>query len=380
MSITINKERLADYFTTLCETSSPSREEKQVVDYLRQTFAALEADFIHVDDSAATTESDTGNLIVRFTGSTQAPPIFFACHMDTVNPGHNVQVKRDGDIFTSKGETVLGGDDKSGIAPLIELVTLLKENKTSHRTIELVFTTCEEIGLLGAKSLDYRQLKATFGYALDSTGIDKIIVAAPAANKIRIDIHGTASHAGLNPEAGVNALLIAAHAITKLRIGRVDDESTANIGVIEGGVATNIVPEHLFLKGEVRSHSMTKLDDYTEEMRRHFVDTAADWPIPPESGARRPTVTFTVESDYPAMRLDETDQVLETARAAARKLERPLSFVIGGGGSDANIFNSFGLATAILATGMNEVHTTDECLDLNDMVKLTELLYAIVTE
>ena len=380
MSITINKQRLADYFTTLCETSSPSREEKQVAAYLRQTFAALDADFIHVDDSAATTESDTGNLIVRFTGSTQAPPIFFACHMDTVNPGHNVQVKRDGDIFTSKGETVLGGDDKSGIAPLIELVTLLKENKTTHRTIELVFTTCEEIGLLGAKSLDYRQLKATFGYALDSTGIDKIIVAAPAANKIRIDIHGTASHAGLNPEAGVNALLIAAHAITKLRIGRVDDESTANIGVIEGGVATNIVPEHLYLKGEVRSHSMAKLDDYTEEMRRHFVDTAADWPIPPESGARRPTVTFTVESDYPAMRLDETDQVLETARAAARKLERPLSFVIGGGGSDANIFNSFGLATAILATGMDEVHTTDECLDLNDMVKLTELLYAIVTE
>jgi tripeptide aminopeptidase len=380
MSITINKQRLADYFTTLCETSSPSREEKQVVDYLRQTFAALGADFIHVDDSAATTESDTGNLIVRFTGSTQAPPIFFACHMDTVNPGHNVRVKRDGDIFTSKGDTVLGGDDKSGIAPLIELVTLLKENKTSHRTIELVFTTCEEIGLLGAKSLDYRQLKATFGYALDSTGIDKIIVAAPAANKIRIDIHGTASHAGLNPEAGVNALLIAAHAITKLRIGRVDDESTANIGVIEGGIATNIVPEHLYLKGEVRSHSMAKLDDYTEEMRRHFVDTAADWPIPPESGARRPTVTFTVESDYPAMRLDETDQVLETARAAARKLERPLSFVIGGGGSDANIFNSFGLATAILATGMNEVHTTDECLDLNDMVKLTELLYAIATE
>ncbi len=380
MSIAINKQRLADYFTTLCEISSPSREEKPVVDYLRQTFAALDADFIHIDDSAATTGADTGNLIVRFTGSTAAPPIFFACHMDTVKPGHNVQVKRDGDIFSSKGDTVLGGDDKSGIAPLIELINLLKETKSAHRTIELVFTTCEEIGLLGAKSLDHRQLQATFGYALDSTGIDKIIVAAPAANKIRIDVHGTASHAGLNPEAGVNALLVAAHAITKLRIGRIDDESTANIGVIEGGVASNIVPEHLFLKGEVRSHSMAKLETYTEEMRRYFIDTAAGWPIPPESDARRPTVDFTVESDYPAMRLDESAQVLETVRVAARKLERPLSFAIGGGGSDANIFNSFGLATAILATGMNEVHTTEECLDLNDMVKLTELLYAIATE
>src|SRR5690606_30609013 len=140
---------------------------------------------------------------------------------------------------------------------------------------------------------------------------------------------------------------------------------------------TNIIPEHVFLKGEVRSHSMEKLEAYTEEMRQHFVETAAQWHVAPESGARRPSVTFTVESDYPAMRLSDTDQVLETARTAAKKLGRPLSFVIGGGGSDANIFNSFGLSTAILATGMNEVHTTDERLDLNDMVKLTELLYVV---
>lgn len=380
MTIQINSERLADHFVTLCETSSPSREERPVAEYLRRIFADLGADFIHEDDSAEKTGANCGNLIIRFTGSTAAPPVFFACHMDTVMPGHGVQVQRDGDIFTSKGDTVLGGDDKSGIAPLIEMMSLLKEHDTPHRTIELIFTTCEEIGLQGAKALDCRPLQSRFGYALDSSGIDKAIVAAPAANKVRVEVRGTAAHAGLNPEAGVNALVIAAQAISRLQLGRIDDESTANIGVIEGGVATNIIPEHVTLKGEVRSHSMTKLDTFTDEMKQRFEDAAAAWVIPADSTARRPSVEFVVETDYPSMCLQENDIALETVRRAAQRSGRPLTFVIGGGGSDANIFNSHGLQTAILATGMTDVHTTDEKLDLKDMVRLTELLHAIATE
>ena len=376
----INKERLAEHFTTLCELSSPSGDEKAVADYLKQTFSSLGADFIREDESSAQTGSNSGNLIIRFNGSNEVNPIFFACHMDTVNPGRDVKVDRNGDILTSRGETILGGDDKSGIAPLIELVTLLKENGPAHRTIEIVFTTCEEIGLLGARHLDYRLLQSRFGYALDSTGIDQVIIGAPAANKIKISVHGIAAHAGINPEAGINAFLIAAHAITKLRLGRIDEESTANLGLIKGGVATNIVPEHLVLDGEVRSHSAEKLAAYTEEIKSTFINTIADWPSPAGSVDRHPSLDFTVSSAYPAMHLSMDDIVVQTVKKAGQKLGRELQFIIAGGGSDANFLNGYGLATAIIATGMTDVHTTNESLDLNDMVSLTELLYAIATE
>ncbi len=378
MNVTIDRERLAKIFTELCETSSPSREEKGVSDYLKTVFAALSPDFTYEDDSASSTGADCGNLILRFEGSTKAEPVFFACHMDTVQPGQGVQVNRSGDIFTSKGDTILGGDDKSGIAPLIELITLLKENNINHRTIELIFTTCEEIGLLGAKSLDYSSLQSRFGYALDSNGIDKVIVGAPAANRMRIDVHGTAAHAGINPEGGVSAFLVAAKALTKLKLGRIDEESTSNIGIMQGGVATNIIPEHLMLRGEVRSHSIEKLAAFTEEIASVFKETAEHWPVDDES--KRPTVELKVESEYPAMRLSENDTVVQTVMAAGHKLGRDISLVIAGGGSDANIYNGYGLSTAIIATGMNKVHTTDECFDLNDMVSLTELLLAISTE
>jgi len=378
MNIAIERERLARTFTELCEISSPSREEKGVADYLKKVFTDLGADAMYEDASAAETGADSGNLIIRFDGTSKAEPVFFACHMDTVNPGRGVEVVRVGDTFSSKGETILGGDDKSGIAPLIELITILKKNHENHRTLELVFTTCEEVGLLGAKHFDTKLLSSGFGYALDSNGIDKVIVGAPAANRLRIDVYGTAAHAGMNPEAGVSAFLVAAQAITKLNLGRLDEESTANIGIMEGGIATNIIPEHLMIRGEVRSHSTKKLAAYTEEIRNIFIETAANWPV--SDKAKQPRVELKIESDYPAMKLSEKDTVVKTVLTAGQKLDRKIALVTAGGGSDANIYNGNGLPTAIIATGMDKVHTTDECLELNDMVSLTELLYTIATE
>ena len=377
MDAKINVERLAEHFVTLCEISSPSKKEKPVADYLKQVFTDLGADYSYEDDSATRTGSDSGNLIFRFNGANDSEPIFFACHMDTVQPGSGVEVERNGDLFTSKGDTVLGGDDKSGIAPLIELICLLQENNITHRTIELVFTTCEEIGLRGAKALDRKQLKSHYGYALDSTGIDKVIIGAPAANRFKIDVNGTAAHAGIKPEAGVSAFLVAAQAMTKLKLGRIDEESTANIGIMQGGVATNIIPPYLMLRGEIRSHSAEKLARYSDDIKTVFLDTVAGWPVVDDPDYRPPTVDLKVESEYPAMRLSEDDQVVKTVRQAGLMLDREQSFIIAGGGSDANIFNGHGLPTAIIATGMTDVHTTNENLNLNDMIKLTELLYTI---
>ena len=382
MNIPVNEERLACTFVQLCEIDSPSCREKKVSDYLIRTFHALGAASIEEDSSAEQTGADCGNLLISIPGSgngtkAQQEPIFFACHMDTVEPGCGVEVLREGDIFTSRGNTVLGSDDKSGIAALIELTRILRENKIDHGPIELLFTTCEEIGLLGAKALDRTKMTARYGYALDSTGIDRIITGAPAANKLKIEVHGIAAHAGLHPEQGISALCLAASAIADLRLGRLDEESTANFGLIHGGVATNIIPDHITIAGEVRSHSLQKLAAHTEEIKRTFQQVIECWPLPP-SLAPAPSVEINVQLEYPAMRLELTDPVLARVKQAGINLGRNLEFQIAGGGSDANILNSFDLPTAIIATGMDKVHTTDECLDLKDLISLTELLFAIV--
>lgn len=379
MTLTIDRERLAATFIELCEISSPSRREKNVADYLLRCFKKLGAKVVHIDDSASRTGSDTGNLLVRFQGTASNDTgLFFSCHMDTVEPGQGVRVDRNGDIFFSRGATVLGGDDKSGIAALIELMRILTESGAKYPTLELIFTTCEEIGLLGVKNLEYSWLQTKYGYALDSTGIDKVITGAPAANKIKIEVHGIAAHAGLNPEKGINAFCLAAKAIAELRLGRLDDESTANFGLIKGGIATNIVPDLITLEGEVRSHSADKLDAYTREIEATFQKTIANWRNPFLNHDKVPSVDIKVEKEYPAMHLPESAQVIQRIRQAGVLSGRNLEFIIAGGGSDANIFCSHGLPTAIVATGMDKVHTADERLDLNDLVSLTELLHALV--
>ena len=379
MNIPINKERLAGTLIRLCETDSPSRSEGRMATLLRDQFTALGADAIQEDTSAAGTGSDTGNLIVRFNGTDPSrEPLFFSCHMDTVEPGTGVRVARNGDVFSSRGDTVLGADDKSGIAALLELMTILSESKADHGLVELVFTTCEEVGLLGARHLDYECLQSRFGYALDTTGIDRVITGAPAANRLKITLHGIAAHAGLNPEQGISAFCLAAKAMTDLRLGRLDDESTANFGCMHGGVATNIVPALLTLEGEVRSHSTEKLASYTNTIISSFQNVVKEWPVPAEVGDKHPWVDIDVQLEYPAMSLHENDPVLTRIRQVGLLAGRKLEFLIAGGGSDANILNSYGLPTAIVATGMNNVHTTEEYLDLNDVVSLTELLYAIV--
>jgi len=381
MTIQINRKRLATTFTELCQISSPSRREGAVAAYLKKAFVDLGADTIYEDDSALRTGSESGNLIVRFDGNKpNQEGLFFSCHMDTVEPANGVEVVRTGDIFTSKGETILGGDDKTGIAAVLELLTLLKENNIAHPTLEVVITTCEEIGLLGAKNLEYSKLQTPYGYALDSTGNNHVVVGAPAANKIKIEIKGMAAHAGLCPEAGINALALAAQALNTIRLGRLDEESTCNFGMIQGGVATNIVPERVVLRGEVRSHSRDKLASYTDEIFTIFQSVVADWQGSPATGDNRPSVEIEIVDDYPPLSISEDAPVLQRIKKAALACRKELHYIIAGGGSDANIFNGFGLPTAIVATGMNKVHTVNEQLDLNDLVNLTELLYALATE
>ncbi len=376
----IDRERIAQTLTTLCEIDSPSKNERNLAQHLCKTFEALGADAIYEDGSAAATGSNTGNIIIRFNGyGHHDHGIFLACHLDTVEPGRGIKVVREENILRSEGNTILGADDKSGITAMIELITLLREKGIHHIPIELVFTTCEEIGLLGVKNLEHEIIHARHGFALDASGVDRIVIGAPAANKLQIDIHGSAAHAGLAPELGISAISIAARAIDQLKLGRLDTDSTANLGTISGGKVTNIVPDFVTIKGEVRSHSPDKLEIYTKNIENTFQEVAKNWPIPKGFSGNLPRVKIKRWLEYPAMAHTMDSHVVQRIKQAGDQLGRKLTFQASGGGSDANILNNFGLKTAIVATGMNKVHTIDEYLDLDHLTSTTELLLALVT-
>jgi tripeptide aminopeptidase len=298
--------------------------------------------------------------------------------MDTVTPATGIRVIRDKDTFRSGGDTVLGADDKSGIAILLEVMQSLVEEQVEISPVELVLTTCEEIGLLGAKYLNMELVDAKVGFALDSSGTDHVIIGAPAANKLRIEVTGLAAHAGLNPEKGISAIQLAAQAIGRLRLGKLDNESTANIGRISGGTATNIVPARVLIEGEVRSHSEEKLRRYTEAVQNGFEQTIAEWRDPLGQLSDRPTVTVEARREYPRLAVSRSHPLVQRIESAAARLGRSLEYITAGGGSDANIFAGHGRTTVILGTGMSKVHTTAEQITLDDMVRTAELVRAVI--
>lgn len=371
----INKARLAHYFVTLCEIDSPGKAEGNLASYLRDFFDVFPGVTTVVDDSASVTGSDTGNLIVSIPGTApEKSPLFFNCHMDVIAPCIGVRVSRHNDIFTSQGDTVLGSDDKAGIAILMEMTQLLFANKIPHAPLEYLLTTGEEIGLLGAKAFDPSLLRATMGFALDSTGIDNVIVGAPAALYVKAEIFGKSAHAGLNPEDGINAISLAAKIINNLPVGRLDTHSTANIGRMSGGTATNIVPNAVCLEGEIRSHSADLLNKHMSSFSKVFSET-----IHPSPPSTLPAFTLSFPEQYPALALGPDCPLLTLTKNAALSLGRSLDYIVAGGGSDANILHSRGLTTAILGVGMENVHSTHELISLESMIRTLELVTSVST-
>ncbi|MFO7760914.1 MAG: M20/M25/M40 family metallo-hydrolase [Thermodesulfobacteriota bacterium] len=366
-------------FIELCEINSPSKSERELALHLSSLFRELGAAEIIEDNSARETGSDSGNLVIRFAGNADnMETVFFNCHLDVISPCHNVKVKQleDG-LFTSSGDTVLGGDDKAGIAILLETIQSLQESNMSFGPFEVVLTTCEEIGLLGARFFNPELLSAPYGYSLDSTGVDNLIAGAPAAHSIDIDIFGIAAHAGLSPEKGINAIQLAGHVLYRFPVGRLDPESTANIGLINGGKAINIIPDFVNLQGEVRSHSRELLGYYLQIYQDICQQVIGNnYEI---GRGDLPSFSFRCPEQYPLMSLSENQPVIQRALISAARLDRRLEVIRAGGGSDANFFNHFGVPTAILGVGMDHVHSTSEQIKLNDMLRTAELVGAILT-
>ncbi|MEW6079496.1 MAG: M20/M25/M40 family metallo-hydrolase [Thermodesulfobacteriota bacterium] len=374
--MTVNRERLADTFRSLVTIDSESRDELAVSGFIAGLFSGLGATIVR-DDSLAGTGSNSGNMVARFEGRAGLDPLLIAAHMDTVSPGRGIApVFKDG-VFFSSGETILGSDDKSAIAVMHEAMCVLKESGVDCCPLELVFTVCEEIGLVGAKHFDYGLLRANRGYVLDTSDPASIVVQAPAANRLEFVIHGKDAHAGARPEDGVNAISVAARAIARLEPGRVDPETTYNIGTIEGGQASNIVPAKVIIRGEARSRNDDKLEKLTDQIVAAFRETVAEAAARcPHAGY--PSLDVSVVSDFKSLNIPPDHPVVTTAVKAARTLGFEIRQAVSGGGSDANIFFQHGITAGVLGTGMKDIHSVRENVALDDMVRAAELLVEII--
>src|SRR5437588_3991 len=270
----INQERIKNLLLELVRIDSVSREERDVAERIRTLCEGMGAE-VEIDGARSKVGGNTGNVIARFPGTLpQAEAIMMSAHMDTVVPGRGVRPVVDGDIIRTDGSTVLGGDDKSGCVVIIETIRCLQEQSIPHAPIDAVFSICEEVGLLGAKHLDIRKVRAKYGIVFDSDDPGFLFTKGPSANHFEFKIYGLESHAGVAPEQGISAIKIAAEAIASMKLGRVDEETTANIGVIQGGEATNIITNFVLLKGEARSLDDAKLEEQTRHMLKCLQDAA----------------------------------------------------------------------------------------------------------
>ncbi|MBW2519601.1 MAG: M20/M25/M40 family metallo-hydrolase [Deltaproteobacteria bacterium] len=376
----INSQRLADEFAQLAAINSPPLKESAIAQYLKKRFETLGAEVVF-DESANKTGGEVGNMIAYLPSTClDKEPLLFSVHMDTVDPcGMVVPVLKDG-VFSSAGQTILGADDKAGIAEIIETLEIIREQKIPHGEIEVVITVAEEIGLVGAKHLNYELLRSRRGIALDTPGVDWMVLKAPGANRIKAEILGRESHAGVAPEQGVSAILTAGLALSRMRLGRIDFETTANIGTIHGGVARNIVPRHVYMEGEARSHDPVKLKAQTEHMIECLHMAADAMACEIDNETFRPQLKIDMHPDYPSMAVSEDAEIVTLIKRTAAKIGHDLKIRVGGGGSDANMFNANGIETIILGTGMQNVHSVNEKVAVADMVHVVELLVAIIKD
>lgn len=360
----INAQRHLSEFLKLIAISSESRNEAQIAGYLIGLFNTLGYD-VTQDISSVKTGSSANNLFVRIPGTLPGPVIMFSAHMDTVVPGNNVTAIVNEDYITSDGKTILGADDKAGISAIIEMVRVFKERQLPHHDLLLCFSTAEEVGLMGAKAMDCSELQADYAYVLDCGGdIGTIINQAPFQQTFSVKVYGLAAHAGIEPEKGRSAIKAASHMIAELRLGRLDEGTTANIGLISGGAATNIVPDYTEFKGEVRSLDQTRLEDELASIRQTIKEQALIQDVAYE---------FISTREYDGYRFEPEDPSMQYLLKAMRQSGFEPKLVSSGGGSDANVFNAAGIPSLVLGIGMEYVHTKNERIskrNLNDLVQL----------
>lgn len=358
-------ERILDTFLALARIDSETFHEAAIAEYVMG--AARRAGFeAYSDNAGKAIGGEAGNIYVDLPAAgVDAPPIMFCAHLDTVSPGRGVEPVVKGDMVISEGKTILGADCKAGVAAAIELMYLSSEGGLAHGPIELVFTVAEEKQLQGARNLELERIRSRHAFVLDGAGsAGEIINASPTQDNLEFTFNGKAAHAGVEPEKGLNAILGAAWAISLMHLGRIDSETTANIGTIQGGRAVNIVPDRAVAEGEVRSHDLAKL----EEQRKSMVKAALE-----AEAAVGVGVEVKVERAYDGYRIAEDDPLVLTAVEAGKAMGIRTEIMPTGGGSDANILNASGIKSVVLGMGAREAHTIKEYILVKDLRRLSRL-------
>lgn len=364
----VREERLVKNFIDMVKIPSPSLKEREMADYLITALKKLGLE-VEEDNAGEINKGNAGNVIgvLRAPGK---PKVLFSAHMDTVLPCDKITPVIENGIIKSDGTSILGGDDKGGIAAILEMLEAIKENNLDHPEIIVVFSMAEEIGLLGAKAFNVEKYSPDYGIILDSSGKPGVVITeAPYAAKGKITIVGKPAHAGIAPENGINALTVAAHAITKIKLGRIDKETTSNMGTVCGGQAVNIVMPSVEMMYEARSLNGETLKNLLNETFEIFEKTAKDF------GAE---FKHNVTIGYDGFIVPEDAEILQRFKAACERAKIEYKPQPSGGGSDTNIYNGKGIPSLNLAVGMSKVHTLEEYIEIKDLVGSAELLLEIV--
>jgi len=366
----INEARLIADFLDLVRLSSPSFKEGAVMAVLaaKVRAAGFEPQF---DEAGEQLGGEVGNLFFTVPGNRPgAPPIFLNAHVDTVVPCTPMMVVEDGDLIRTDGSCILGGDDKTGVMTVLEAVRTVVEHDLPHGELEVAFTIAEEIGLKGAFAFDTSRLKSKLAFVFDGgTPIGRVINAAPSQANLTFHVKGRAAHAGVCPEQGVSAIVIAAQAIAAMQLLRIDEETTANIGIIAGGEATNIVTERVRVVAEARSRNRDKLRAQLDHMRQCFMDAAT---------ATGGTVEVEEVHKYAGYVIREDAEILRVFHVACARLGIEPCVAASGGGADTNVWNERGLQSVVVNCGQQKVHTLDECVDVRDLAQSARLCVELI--
>lgn len=350
----ISKDRITNTLCELIKIDSPSGEEKEIAQDLKNRFEQL----------SATAEIDAiGNVIARFKG--EGEPIILSAHMDTVEPGRGIEPLVANDVVTTNGKTVLGADPKAGIAAILEALTSLKESGAKHIPIEVVLTVEEETGSKGAIALDHSKLKSKRALVLDGDeSPSRVNNTAPGYYAFDITILGRAAHAGLEPEKGISSIKIASELVNNLTLGRLDEETTANIGLISGGSARNAVPERTEIKGEFRSRNAQKLEAQIENFKNVVDHIAKAYP--------EAKIDYALDKKFESFNIPLEDPFIREVAKALASIGLPAQIEPTGGGSDANFYNANGIKAVVVGTGVRDLHSTKESLTISEMTQAAQ--------
>lgn len=360
----VNRERLVSRFVELVKISSLSGEEEEISRYLADEFGKL---------SCKVTRETCGNIIAHYPAAGRSGTIMFCAHMDTVGKEHEIRPIIEDDIIRTDGSTILGADDKSGLAVMFEMLEILNEHPgIEHPELEMVSTISEEKGLIGAKKMDKNLLRADWGVVLDTGGpTGKVLLSQPYSRIITYTFHGRASHAAGAPEKGINAIKAAAAGIAKSPCGKVEDDAVIGIGTIHGGIATNVVPDKVVVETMVRSPEFEKVLYWAGAMESAMLEGCA------ETGSE---LTVDFYDSYPGYRLPEDHHLIKKMEEACKRCGIEIDKVPGLGGSDANIFNNAGIPCIVTSSGDIGAHMKSEHITIADMVKSVELHLTLATD